>query len=61
MLISCLQVGLTLNDFKGLKVGTILDIITTYINRNSTEEKEEEKVVKRRATQTDIDALFNRK
>lgn len=55
---------MTFTDFRSLKVSTILDIVTEYINEMDEAEenskKKEKKEEVRKATQADIDALFHR-
>lgn len=58
MIITCLQIGLTMQDMYTLEVGTLLDFIIAYSNMNSKEEEKRGKNGKRKATQADIDAFF---
>lgn len=53
ILLSCLHIGFSLDDFKKLKVGTILDIITTKANNNYDSELKAEKEREKRKNKRD--------
>lgn len=55
MLLACLRIGITINDFDNMAIGELVDILITFNNCNDEAYEQTNKTSIRQATQSDFD------